>query len=181
MFCFSFFACCGNILNIREKIIELTYLCDLQKSMRDFDGKEITVAGWVKSVRANGSIGFIDLNDGTSFKGIQVVFDGNLKNYSVVEKLNTGSSVICTGKILLTPQNKQPYEMHSTNIEVVSATDSEYPLQKKKHSIEFLRDIAYLRPRTNTFQAVFRIRSVAAMAVHTYFQEHGFLYVHTPR
>ena len=157
-----------------------TLVKDLQKTYSQFDGKEVSVAGWVRSVRANGSIGFIDLNDGTAFKGIQVVFDAKLSNYDVVEKLNTGSSIICEGKLVLTPQNKQPYELHATKVEIISATDAEYPLQKKRHSIEFLRDIAYLRPRTNTFQAVFRVRSVAAMAIHTYFQEHGFLYVNTP-
>ncbi|HAJ77956.1 MAG TPA: asparagine--tRNA ligase [Clostridiales bacterium] len=160
--------------------MKVTLIKDLQKEYKDLDGKEICVAGWVKSVRANGSIGFIDLNDGTAFKGLQVVFDAKLENFDVVEKLNTGSSVVCSGKLVLTPEAKQPYEMHAQSVEVVSATDNEYPLQKKRHSIEFLRDLAYLRPRTNTFQAVFRIRSVAAMAVHTYFQEHGFLYVHTP-
>lgn len=160
--------------------MKATLIKDLQKNYKEFDGKVICIAGWAKSVRANGSIGFIDLNDGTAFKGLQVVFDNKLDNYDIVEKLNTGSSLICTGELVLTPENKQPYEMHATKVEVVSATDSEYPLQKKRHSIEFLRDIAYLRPRTNTFQAVFRIRSVAAMAIHTYFQEHGYLYVHTP-
>ncbi len=160
--------------------MKVTLIKDLQKEYKELDGKEICVAGWAKSVRANGSIGFIDLNDGTAFKGLQVVFDAKLKNYDVVEKLNSGSSVICTGKLVLTPDGKQPYEMQAMEVEVVSATDAEYPLQKKRHSIEFLRDIAYLRPRTNTFQAVFRIRSVAAMAIHTYFQEHGYLYVHTP-
>ena len=153
---------------------------DLQIEYKELDGKDICVCGWARSVRANGSIGFLDLNDGTAFKGLQVVFDAALSNYDVVEKLNTGSSVVCEGKLVLTPENKQPYELHATKIDVVSATDAEYPLQKKRHSIEFLRDIAYLRPRTNTFQAVFRIRSVAAMAIHTYFQEHGYLYVNTP-
>ena len=160
--------------------MKIILIKDLQKEYKNFDGQEVSVAGWAKSVRANGSIGFIDLNDGTAFKGLQVVFDATLLNYAEVEKLNTGSSLVVTGKIILTPENKQPYEMHATSIEIVSSTDAEYPLQKKRHSIEFLRDIAYLRPRTNTFQAVFRIRSVAAMAIHTYFQEHGYLYVHTP-
>ena len=153
---------------------------DLQKSYKTLDGKTITVSGWVKSVRSNGSFGFIDFNDGTAFKGIQIVFDNKLANFAEIEKLNAGSSITCTGTFVLTPQNKQPYEMHATNLQIISATDADYPLQKKKHSIEFLRDIAYLRPRANLFQAVFRIRSVAAMAIHTYFQDHGFLYVHTP-
>ena len=162
------------------EIMKITLIKDLKNEYKDLEEKEICVAGWAKSVRANGSIGFIDLTDGTAFKGLQIVFDTNLKNYDEVEKLNSGSSVVCKGKLVLTPENKQPYELHATEVEIISATDAEYPLQKKRHSIEFLRDIAYLRPRTNTFQAVFRIRSVAAMAVHTYFQDHGFLYVHTP-
>ena len=153
---------------------------DLQKRYKTLDGNTRTVSGWVKSVRSNGSFGFIDFNDGTAFKGIQIVFDNKLANFAEIEKLNAGSSITCTGTFVLTPQNKQPYEMHATNLQIISATDADYPLQKKKHSIEFLRDIAYLRPRANLFQAVFRIRSVAAMAIHTYFQDHGFLYVHTP-
>lgn len=160
--------------------MKLTYTSELKKDPKFFDQKQITVAGWVKSVRANGNVGFINFGDGMSFAGLQIVFEGSLKNYDQVEKLNAGSSICATGTFVLTPQNKQPYELHAEKIEIICPTDAEYPLQKKKHSIEFLRDIAYLRPRTNTFQAVFRIRSVAAMAIHTYFQEHGFLYVHTP-
>lgn len=153
---------------------------DLQKDYKSLDGKTISISGWVKSVRSNGSFGFIDFTDGTAFKGIQIVFDNKLANFAEIEKLNAGSSICCDGTFVLTPQNKQPYEMHASNLQIISATDADYPLQKKRHSIEFLRDIAYLRPRTNLFQAVFRIRSVAAMAIHTYFQDHGFLYVHTP-
>ena len=152
----------------------------LQKNSSQYDKKQVSVAGWVKSVRSNGSVGFIDFTDGTCFKGLQIVIDGSLDNYEVVEKLNAGSSIVCTGEFVLTPQNKQPYELHATNIQVVSATEADYPLQKKRHSPEYLREIAYLRPRANTYQAVFRVRSVAAMAIHTYFQEHNFLYVHTP-
>ena len=102
--------------------MKVTLIKDLQKDFKEFGGKEICVAGWVKSVRANGSIGFIDLNDGTAFKGLQVVFDAQLSNYDVVEKLNTGSSVICTGKLVLTPEGKQPYEIQAKSVEVVSAT-----------------------------------------------------------
>ncbi|MGN1221798.1 MAG: asparagine--tRNA ligase [Christensenellales bacterium] len=152
----------------------------LQKNSSQYDKKQISVAGWVKSVRSNGSVGFIDFTDGTCFKGLQIVIDGSLDNYEIVEKLNAGSSIVCTGEFVLTPQNKQPYELHATKIQVVSATEADYPLQKKRHSPEYLREIAYLRPRANTYQAVFRVRSVAAMAIHTYFQEHNFLYVHTP-
>ena len=152
----------------------------LQKDSSSYDGKQVSVAGWIKSVRSNGSVGFIDFTDGTCFKGLQVVIDPSLSNYDVVEKLNAGSSVVCTGVFKLTPQNKQPYELQATKVDVVCATDAEYPLQKKRHSPEYLREIAYLRPRANTYQAVFRVRSVAAMAVHTYFHENNYLYVHTP-
>lgn len=160
--------------------MELTLIKDIKDKFSDFENKNVVVAGWVKSVRANGSVGFIDFTDGTAFSGMQVVFDANIKNFDVVEKLNAGSSVMVEGKIIATPQNKQPFEMQASNVTVVCATDAEYPLQKKRHSIEFLRELAYLRPRANIFQAVFRVRSVTAMAIHTYFQEHNYLYVHTP-
>lgn len=160
--------------------MDVTLIKDIQVDFESLNHKQLKVAGWVKSVRANGSFGFIDFGDGTCFKGLQIVFDSSLPNYSEVEKLNAGSSIECVGEFLLTPQNKQAYELHANSISIISATNAEYPLQKKRHSIEFLRDIAYLRPRTNTFQAIFRIRSVTAMAIHTYFQEHGFLYVNTP-
>ena len=144
------------------------------------NSQTITVAGWVRSVRDNGSFGFIDLTDGTYFKGIQIVFDNKLENYATIAKLNAGTSLIAEGELVLTPNNKQPFEMHASNLQVVNATDADYPLQKKRHSIEYLREIAYLRPRTNLFQAVFRIRSVAAMAIHMYFQQNGYVYVNTP-
>jgi len=141
----------------------------------------IVIAGWVKSCRGNGSFGFIDLTDGTCFKTLQIVFSKDkLANFDIVEKVNTGSSIMCKGKIVLTPENKQPFEMQAEEITIINATDSEYPLQKKRHNVEFLREIAHLRPRTNLFQAVFRVRSVAAMAIHDYFQSRGYLYVNTP-
>ena len=144
-------------------------------------GKELVVAGWVKSSRSNGTFGFIDLNDGTSFKGLQIVFTkSNISNFDVVEKLNTGSAIMCKGVLVLTPENKQPCEMQASEISVISATDSEYPLQKKKHSLEFLREIAYLRPRTNLFNAVFRVRSELSFLLHEFFNKNGFVYVHTP-
>ncbi len=142
--------------------------------------QEITVNGWIRSVRDNGSFGFMDLTDGTYFKGLQVVFDNKLDNYDAIAKLNTGTSVTITGNLVLTPNNKQPFEMQAKSVEVINATDADYPLQKKRHSIEYLREIAYLRPRTNLFQAVFRIRSVASMAIHTYFNNNGYVYVNTP-
>lgn len=147
---------------------------------KKFDGKSVTIGGWVRSVRDLKTFAFMDLNDGTSFKGMQVVINNSLENYNVVSKLNTGSSVLVTGTLILTPENKQPFELHAEKIEVICKTDETYPLQKKGHSIEFLREIAYLRPRVNLFNAVFRVRSVAAKAIHDYFQQNGYLYVNTP-
>ncbi len=155
-------------------------VAELNKKYTDYLGKEVTVAGWVKSARDVKSFGFIDLNDGTGFKGVQVVCNADMDNYANVIKLNSGSSVVCTGNIVATPNNKQPYEIQAKEVKIICATDDSYPLQKKASSFEFLREQAYLRPRTNTFNAVFRIRSLAAMAIHEYFQNNGYLYVHTP-
>ena len=151
----------------------------IYEKLQEFDGKEILVNGWVKSVRANKDFGFIDFTDGTCFKSAQIVFN-KLENFDQISKLNAGSTTICKGNVKLTPENKQPFEIVAKTVSVFCATDSEYPLQKKRHSVEFLREIAYLRPRANLFQAVFRIRSVAAMAIHEYFQNNGYLYVNTP-
>lgn len=156
-------------------------LRELYKKYTELDGKEVEVAGWVKSARDNKNFGFIDLNDGTVFKGVQLVFDRDkLENYSICANLNAGSSIYAKGIVKVTPENKQPFEIYAENIEIINETPTEYPLQKKRHSIEFLREIAYLRPRTNMFNAIFRIRSVAAYAIHCFFQEKGFIYVHTP-
>ena len=153
----------------------------LHDDVKSYVDKEIVVAGWVKSCRGNGSFGFIDLNDGTSFKGVQIVFNKDkIKNFEIVQKLNTGSAIMCTGNVVLTPENKQPFEIQANSIIVISATDNEYPLQKKKHSLEFLREIAYLRPRTNLFNAVFRVRSELSFLLHEFFNKKGFVYVHTP-
>ena len=147
-----------------------------------FADKEVTVAGWVRSVRNSKTFGFIDLNDGTCFDGIQVVFEQDkIVNYEAVSKLLAGASIAVTGILVLTPQARQPFELKATRVNIICATDETYPLQKKAHSMEFLRDIAYLRPRTRVFNAVFRIRSAAAFAIHKYFQDEGYLYVHTPR
>ncbi|MBQ9791999.1 MAG: asparagine--tRNA ligase [Clostridia bacterium] len=144
-------------------------------------GKSVSLAGWVKSTRDNKSIGFIDLMDGTCFKSVQVVlFSDKVKNYDKVSKLNTGSSIMVEGEVVLTPEAKQPFDFVASSVTIINETTEEYPLQKKRHSVEFLREIAYLRPRTNLFQAVFRVRSVAAMAIHSYFQENGYVYVNTP-
>lgn len=152
----------------------------IYKDLEQYDHKVVKIGGWVKSVRASKDFAFLDFSDGTCFKSAQVILKNTLGNYDVVSKLNTGSTVIVEGEVHLTPENKQPFEIVATKVDVFCATDSTYPLQKKRHSVEFLREIAYLRPRTNLFGAVFRIRSVAAMAVHTYFQEHGYVYVNTP-
>lgn len=157
---------------------------DIKKFYEDasaYDKKEVVIAGWVKSARGGKSFGFLDVNDGSSFKGAQVVFDADkLENYDVISKLNTGSSVKVTGTLLATPEARQPFEIHATEVQVLSATDSEYPLQKKKMTLEFLRENAYLRARTNTFSAVFKIRSECAYAIHKFMHEEGFVYVHTP-
>ena len=158
-----------------------TDIKQLYQALESFKDKDVIVAGWVKSCRGNGNFGFIDLTDGTCFKSLQVVFSKeNIANYEIVEKINTGSSILCSGKIKLTPENKQPFEMQATEINIINATDGEYPLQKKKHSLEFLREIAYLRPRTNLFNAVFRVRSKLAFLLHEFFENKGFIHVHTP-
>ncbi|MBQ7369089.1 MAG: asparagine--tRNA ligase [Clostridia bacterium] len=144
-------------------------------------GKEITVAGWARTVRDSKAFGFIELNDGSCFKCTQIVFEReNLANYDEIAKGNVGMSLIVKGKVVVTPENKQPYEIKATEIKIEGASTPDYPLQKKRHSIEFLREIAYLRPRTNLFGAAFRIRSEAAIAVHKFFNDRGFVYVHTP-
>ena len=160
-----------------EKIEIKQIYTDLQK----YSDQTVTVYGWVKSVRSSKDFGFIDLTDGTCFKTAQVVFFTNTAvDFDEISKLNTGSTIKVTGTVLLTPQNKQPFEIKAHNVEVICKTDETYPLQKKRHTTEYLREIAYLRPRTNLFQAVFRVRSVAAMAIHNYFQQNGYLYVNTP-
>ena len=140
----------------------------------------VQVEGWIRTNRDNGSIGFIELNDGTYFKNLQIVYTPNLENHDKVVKLLTGSSIIVTGKFVRTPENKQPFELQATEIEIEGVSDETYPLQKKRHTFEYLREIPHLRPRTNTFMAVFRIRSILSMAIHEFFQGQGFVYVHTP-
>lgn len=142
--------------------------------------KEISVSGWVKTLRDSKSFGFIELNDGSYFRNVQIVFDNTLSNFEDIKKLTIISSLSVTGKVVKTENAKQPFEIHATSIEVIHLADSDYPLQKKRHSFEYLRTVAHLRPRTNTFNAVFRVRSVLAYAIHKYFQEHNFVYVNTP-
>ena len=147
----------------------------------EVDGLEyVQLQGWIRTNRDNGSVGFIELNDGTYFKNCQVVYDHTLKNIEEVSKVLTGAALTVQGKFVLTLENKQPFEIKATQITIEAGCDQDYPLQKKRHSFEYLRDIAYLRPRTNTFSAVFRVRSVLSMALHEFFQDQGFVYVHTP-
>lgn len=140
----------------------------------------VQLQGWIRTNRHNGSIGFIELNDGTYFRNCQVVYDATLANMDEVSKYLTGSAVTVTGKFTLTPDMKQPFEIKATEVVLEGACSSDYPLQKKRHSFEYLREIAHLRPRANTFYAVYRVRSVLSMAIHEFFQSQGFVYVHTP-
>lgn len=140
----------------------------------------IQVSGWVRSVRASKNFGFVVMNDGSDFKTLQIVMDADLENYDEISALNVGASVIVEGKLVLTPDAKQPFEVQASKITVEGESTPDYPLQKKRHSFEFLRTIAHLRPRTNTFMAVFRVRSLIAFAIHQFFQERDFVYVHTP-
>lgn len=142
--------------------------------------KEIGLEGWIRTNRDNGSVGFIELNDGTYFKNAQLVYDKNLNNYNDITHLLSGTAIQVKGKFVLTPEMKQPFEIHVCEITVLGECDETYPLQKKRHTFEYLREIAHLRPRTNTFNAVFRLRSVLSMAIHEFFQNQGFVYVHTP-
>lgn len=159
---------------------ELYDLCKTGSQM-ELDGLEyVEIEGWVRTNRDNGSIGFIELNDGTYFKNCQIVYHPELSNYNEISKLLTGSSIKATGKFKYTPDNKQPFEIEATDIIVEGKSDETYILQKKRHSFEYLRDYPHLRVRTNTFSAVFRIRSVLSMAIHEFFQNQGFVYVHTP-
>lgn len=144
------------------------------------DGKEVDLQGWVRTNRNNGSIGFIEFNDGTYFKNIQLVYDSSNKDYDTYSHIRYGSTIEVQGNIKLTPENKQPFEIQVKNITLLNDCAEDYPLQKKRHSFEFLRDIAHLRPRSNTFYAVFRVRNVLAYAIHKYFQERNFVYVNTP-
>ena len=161
--------------------MEKVFIKDLYSSVSITDGQEVEISGWVRTTRDSKSFGFIEVNDGTCFKNAQVVLDANnIANFNEAVKLNVGSTITIKGNVILTPQNKQPFEIRAKQIDIFQSTTTEYPIQKNRASVEFLREIAYLRPRTNLFGAVFRIRSVAAMAIHEYFQSNNFVYVHTP-
>ena len=153
---------------------------DLFRETKSYENKEIVLEGWVRTVRDSKNFGFIELNDGTFFKNVQIVFNDKLNNFDEIRKLTISSSIKVTGTLVITENAKQPFEIQASKIEIENLSDSSYPLQKKRHSFEYLRTIAHLRPRTNTFSAVFRVRSVLSYAIHKFFQERGFVYVHTP-
>lgn len=147
---------------------------------KELDQQVVTLMGWVKTNRAQAQFGFLNINDGTYFDNVQIVYDEKLNNFNEISKYRVGMSVQVIGKVILTPEMKQPLEVHAEEITMLGDCPETYPIQPKRHTREFLRDVAHLRPRTNLFNAVFRIRSVAAMAIHQYFQDNGYLYVHTP-
>ena len=160
--------------------MDLVTVRELYKNPEKFLDKEITVGGWIRSLRDSKAFGFIVISDGTYFETLQAVYHDTLENFAQVSKLGVGTAIIVKGTLVATPQAKQPFEIQATEVTVEGASASDYPLQKKRHSFEYLRTISHLRPRTNTFQAVFRVRSLIAYAIHQYFQEKDFVYVHTP-
>ncbi len=161
--------------------MESTYIKQVFKRPQDFLNKNVNLAGWVKTVRDSKSFGFIEINDGSFFKNLQIVFEADkIQNFSEIAKLSIGSSIIVEGRLVETPNAKQLFELKAERIEIEGLSTSDYPLQKKRHTFEFLRSIAHLRPRTNTFSAVFRVRSLAAFAIHEFFQKKDFVYVQTP-
>ena len=160
--------------------MELISIRDLYKHKENYLDKNITIGGWVRSIRDSKTFGFIVVNDGTFFEPLQIVYHDKMENFTEISKLNVGAAIIVTGTLVATPQAKQPFEIQAKTVTVEGASAPDYPLQKKRHSFEYLRTISHLRPRTNTFQAVFRVRSLTAYAIHKFFQERGFVYVHTP-
>ncbi|MBR6422907.1 asparagine--tRNA ligase [bacterium] len=159
-----------------EKVLVKSIFRETEKFM----GKVVEVSGWVRTIRASNAFGFIELNDGSFFKNIQIVFEAELENYKEITKLGTGSAVKVFGKVVESAGDKQPFEIKAEKVEVVGTSDEDFPLQKKRHTLEYMRTIAHLRPRANIYNAVFRIRSLVAFAIHSFFQERGFVYVHTP-
>ena len=157
-----------------------TLVKSLYRNTSEYLSKDITISGWIRTLRASNAFGFIEVNDGSFFKNIQVVFDNKLENFKEVSKLPISSSITVIGTLVETPEAKQPFEIHAKEVIVEGLSDSDYPLQKKRHTFEYLRTIAHLRPRSNAFSAVFRVRSVAAYAIHKFFQEQGFVYTNTP-
>ena len=152
----------------------------LFQNFPNLEGKTIQINAWVRTNRAQAQFGFLTVNDGSYFENLQIVYDSNLEGFESISKFRVGVSVEVIGKVVLTPEMKQPFELHALEVRMLGDCPENYPIQPKRHTREFLREVAHLRPRTNLFSAVFRIRSVAAMAIHTYFQENGYIYVHTP-
>ena len=160
--------------------MELVSIRELFKNNKEYIGKEVNIGGWLRSKRDSKTFGFLVVNDGTFFEPIQVVYSDELDNFEAIGKLNVGAAVIVKGELVATPDAKQPFEIQAKEVVIEGESTADYPLQKKRHSFEYLRTISHLRPRTNTFQAVFRVRSLIAYAIHKFFQEREFVYVHTP-
>ena len=161
--------------------MERVQIKEIFRNQKDYVGKEISVCGWIRQIRDSKKLGFIELNDGSFFKCIQVIFEEDkISNFKDVAKLSLSSSILVKGDLVETPDGKQPFEIHAKEIEILGVSDLDYPIQNKRHTFEYLRTVAHLRPRTNTFMAVFRVRSLVAYAIHKFFQEQGFVYVHTP-
>ena len=166
---------------MQEKAITVKELFDLLKAGEDLNKKNpVFLEGWVRTNRSSKAVGFIEVNDGSAFKCVQVVYDEKLANFEDASHFNTGSCVAVRGEVVLTPEMKQPFEIHASEISLLGAVADDYPLQKKRMSLEYLREIAPLRPRTNTFNALYRVRSTLALGIHEFFQQNGFVYVHTP-
>ncbi|MED4203972.1 asparagine--tRNA ligase [Neobacillus mesonae] len=157
-----------------------TLIKNLYRHTENFVDQKVQISGWIRTIRDSKTFGFIELNDGSFFKGVQIVFDDQLENYKEIAKLPISSSLKVEGDFIHTPEAKQPFEIKATKIDIEGSSNVDYPLQKKRHTFEYLRTIAHLRPRTNTFNAVFRVRSIAAYAIHKFFQEQGFVYVQSP-
>ena len=162
------------------KIVTISSLNSSFRNNQLINETIVSLNGWVRTNRNNGTLGFIEFNDGTTLKNLQIVYDKNTSNFEVATKVRTGAAIYVEGKIILTPTNKQPFELLATNLTLVGEVTDDYPLQKKRHTFEYLRDIAALRPRANTFNATFRVRNALTMAIHNFFQEREFMYVHTP-
>ena len=160
--------------------MEFTTVRELYRNSDDYIGKEVKVGGWVRSIRDSKTFGFIVLHDGTFFETLQIVYSDKLENFAQIGKQNSGAAIIVTGTLVATPNAKQPFEIQASSVEIEGASTPDYPMQKKRHSLEYLRTVPHLRPRTNTFQAVFRVRSLIAYAIHKFFQERDFVYVHAP-
>ncbi len=160
--------------------MQRTKIKQLFVNKESFENQEIFICAWVRTNRSQAQFGFLNVNDGSYFENLQIVYDAKLANFSDISKIRVGASVGVSGKVILTPDMKQPLELHATKVEVLGDCPEDYPIQPKRHTREFLREVAHLRPRTNLFSAVFRIRSVAAYAIHKYFQDRGYVYVHTP-